>query len=908
MPAPLLQTKLYLPRPRAGVVPRARLHGRLDGAAGAKVVLVCAPAGFGKTTLLAQWLAEQEAPPLGRRAAWLSLDRGDDDPVTFWTYVVTALRSVAPEAGADALALLGDGGPVQIRLVLTTLLNDLAVPGGEVVLVLDDYHLVEAREVHEEMAFLLEHLPPRVRLVLAGRADPPLPLARLRARGELVEVRAADLRFTPDEATAYLVGVMGLPVTARDVAALDDRTEGWIAALQLAALSMQGREDVSGFVAGFTGDDRYVVDYLVEEVLQRQPPAVRDFLLQTSVLARLTGPLCDAVTGQQGGRAALEALDRGNLFVVPLDDHRRAYRYHHLFGDVLRARLAEESPDLVRTLHRRASDWYAGNGDPAEGIRHATAAQDFDRAADLVELAMTDARRTRQEAALRHWIEQLPAGLVRARPVLANGLAGALLSTGEVEGVERHLRDAEQALADDPRARDEQELRRVPAGIAVHRAGLALALGDPAATVAHARRALELLEADHHIARGAATALVGLASWVTGDLDAAVTAYSGCLVSLERAGHASDVLGCSLSLADIQVTQGRLREARRTYEQALRLRPPDGAPPLRGTADMLVGLAALHLEHDDLAEAERLLTQAEALGEHNGLPQNAYRSRVVRARLLQVQGDPAGALALLGEAQRRYVGDMSPDVRPVAAVRARALLAQGRLAEVLDWVRGRDLSVDDAPDHLREYEHVTLARALLARHGADGDGDALAAATTLLDRLAAAAEAGGRTGSLVEVLVLRALAARAGSDLRGALEPLGRALALAGPEGYVRLFLDEGPPLAALLRSAAGRGPASGYAARLLAAGGTDAPRPPARQGLVEPLSDRERDVLRLLATELSGPEIAGELVVSLNTVRTHTKSIYAKLGVNSRRAAVRRAQELDLLSPGAPRHNHHMW
>ena len=380
-------------------MPRPRLSERLDRGTASKLTLVSAPAGFGKTTLLAEWLAAGPAAPAGERlVAWLSLDRADNDPVSFWTYVIAALRTVAPGVGESALAFLQAPQPPPIETVLTALLNDLGATAADIVLVLDDYHVIDASDVQEGMAFLLDHLPPWLHVVIASRADPALPLARWRARGELVEIRAAELRFTPDEAAAYLNEMMGLQLTARDVAVLEGRTEGWIAALQLAALSMQGRDDVAGFIAGFAGDDRYVVDYLAEEVLQRQPDRVQAFLLQTSILDRLSGPLCDAVTGQGGGKATLEALDRGNLFLVPLDDRRRWYRYHHLFADVLQARLLDEQPGQMPDLHRRASVWYEQNGEQSVAIGHALAAGDFGRAADLVELAIPALRRTRQEA------------------------------------------------------------------------------------------------------------------------------------------------------------------------------------------------------------------------------------------------------------------------------------------------------------------------------------------------------------------------------------------------------------------------------------------------------------------------------------------------------------------------------
>ncbi|MFY9776628.1 MAG: hypothetical protein WAK28_18855, partial [Trebonia sp.] len=508
MVGPLLETKLHVPRWRRSLVARPRLSERLSRGAESALTLVSAPAGFGKTTLLAEWLAA--APADGRSVAWLSLDQRDNDPALFWTYLVAALKTAAPGEGAGALSLLHPPRPPG-EAGLVTLLNDLDAISDDVVLVLDDYHVIDAREVQDGMAFLLEHLPRQIHLVIGSRTDPALPLARLRGRGELVEIRAADLRFTPGEAAAYLNGVMGLALAAADVAALEGRTEGWIAALQLAALSMQGREDTAAFIAGFAGDDRYIVDFLAEEVLQRQPGHVQQFLLRTCILDRLCGPLCDAVTGQDDGKAMLAALERGNLFLVPLDDRRQWYRYHQLFADVLQARLRDERPEEVPDLHRRASGWHEQNGEPSEAIRHALAAGDFERAADLVELAIPAMLRSRQEAAVLGWLELLPDEVVRVRPVLSVGFAGALLAGGVFEGVEARLRDAEQWLdgttgigqgSQAPAAEmvvvDDAEFRRLPAEIELYRAAQALARGDGPGTVRHARRARELSPADEH--------------------------------------------------------------------------------------------------------------------------------------------------------------------------------------------------------------------------------------------------------------------------------------------------------------------------------------------------------------------------------------------------------------------------
>ena len=909
VPTPLLETKLYLPGSPRGLVPRPRLSERLDRGAASPLMLVSAPAGFGKTTLLAEWLAAGPAAPTDERSvAWLSLDPDDNDAAAFWTYVIAALQTVAPAVGASALALLESAQPAPIQTVLTTLLNDIGAGSSDLVLVLDDYHVIDSLDVQEGMAFLVDHLSPRLHLVIVSRADPALPLARLRARGELVETRATDLRFTPDEAAAYLNEAMGLQLTAGDVAALEGRTEGWIAALQLAALSMQGRDDVAGFIASFAGDDRYVVDYLVEEVVQRQSEPVQAFLLQTSILGRLSGPLCDAVTGQDGGKAMLEALDRGNLFLVPLDDRRRWYRYHHLFADVLQARLLDERPEQVRDLHGRASGWYAQHGDPSAAIRHALAADDFERAADLLQAAMPAMQRSRQETALRGWLELLPDTLFRDRPLLSMGLVGARMSSGDAEGVESLLQNVERWIATSaegpegpgpsPAGRgdvDEQELRRLPGWLAIYRAGLALMHGDAAATMAHGRQALDLVLADDHLAQAAATALMGLAAWGNGDLDTAHDAYARSMTGLERAGHIADVLGCAITLADIRIVQGRLGDAMRTYEESLQLAARQEGPVLRGTADMYVGMSGLLRERDDLDAARQLLAQSAELGEHMGLPQNPYRWRVAMAGVREVEGDVDGALELLDEAERVYEGDFSPNVRPVPAIRARVWAAHGRVDDALGWVRQQGLSADDELSYLREFEHITLARVLLAAYpqASAGSPDKVA---DLLDGLLDAADEGRRTGSVIEILVLQALVLQVRGDVPAALVPLERALTLAEPEDYVRRFVDEGAPMVALLEAAAGRGITPRYVRRLLAASGRpETAAPTTAQDLVEPLSQRELDVLRLLGTDLGGPDIARELVVSLHTVRTHTKNIYAKLGVNNRRAAVRRAAELDL-------------
>ncbi|MGH9230167.1 MAG: LuxR C-terminal-related transcriptional regulator [Acidimicrobiales bacterium] len=892
---PVLESKLHVPRRRRGVVPRARLDRRLDPEGLPALVLVSAPAGFGKTTLLTEWLAANTVAT--KSTAWLSLDRRDSDPAVFWSYVVAALRKVAPDVGTDALSTL-QSAPTALEAVVTSLLNDLEALDNDVVLVLDDYHLVESLAVQESMLFLVEHLPQQLHLVVASRADPPWPLAGLRARGELLEVRASDLRFTSQEAAAYLNDAMGLELTTADVDALEARTEGWIAALQLAALSLRGRDDRAAFVADFAGADRFVVDYLVDEVLDRQTDDVRTFLLETSILNRLTAPLCAAVTGRSDARTTLAALERSNLFLIALDDRRQWYRYHHLFGDVLRARLADEAPERIPTLHRRAGDWFEADGDRAEAIRHAMAAKDFTKAAELVELAIPDLGQARQDATLRALLDALPRDVFTNRPVLSLGLVGARMVTGETAGVEELLDDIERWIepdrpttafgprrpADDMVVHDHATFRRLPAQAAMYRAALTLLRGDLAGTVAHGQRAARLSDAEDHFGQGAAAALIGLAHWADGDLEAAARQYAAAIASFERAAYLPDILGCSLGLADIQVAQGRLGAATRTLTAGLELGTANG--PLRGTADMHLALGELHFERNELEAAAGQLHASLELGDSLALPQHAYRWRVLDARLLAARGDHAGALALLGEAERLYNTDYSPKARPVTATTARIRLGAGDLAGAEQWAGDSGLTVDDEPAYLRDYEQLTFARLLLAT-GCPTD------VIGLLQRILAAAEAGHRDGNAIEALALLALAHHAMGDTPQALADLGEALTRAEVEGFARIFLDAGPPMNALLKAAVSHGSTADEASALLAADGP--PPGPAQQGLVDELSSRELDVLRLLRSDLSGPEIAAELVVSLNTVRTHTKNIFMKLGVNSRRAAVRRADELGL-------------
>jgi len=917
MSAPLLATKLYRPLHRPGVVARPRLIERLNEglALGRKLTLLSAPAGFGKTTLVSEWSASSGLP-----VAWLSLDAGDNDPARFIAYLVAALQTIQAGFGAGLLVVLQTPQPPPTEAILAHLLNEVATIPNSFILVLDDYHLIDSQPVDHALAFLVEHQPRQMRLLIASREDPALPLARLRVRGQLTELRAVDLRFAPAEAAEFLNHVMGLNLSGGDIVALEARTEGWIAGLQLAALSMQGREDIARFIRAFTGSHRFVLDYLVDEVLQCQSEPIRNFLLQTALLDKFCAPLCNALTGRDDGKEMLAVLERHNLFLISLDDQRQWYRYHHLFAEVLQAHLADVQTGQVPSLHQRASAWYEQNGLPADAIRHALAAEAFERAASLAELAWPAWRWPVQCAEWLGWVKSLPQDVVRARPVLNVAYAQALLNAGQLEAAKDRLLDAQrwlETISDRPGVPptgmvvvDEAQFQSLPASLATVRAYHAQAIGDWPGTVMYTRQVLDLLPEEDHFMRGTATMLLGLAHWASGDLEAADRSFSYGMASRQKAGHIFYAINGATVLADMKMVLGHLHEAIRTCEHALQLANEHGEPMPQGTEDVYTEISKLHREQGDLDAAAQDLATSKNLGQKVVLPDWQHRWCIAQARLKETLGDLDEALNLLDEAERLFVRTPLPNLQPISAMKARIWVAQGRLTEAMGWAREQGVSVDDAPSYLREFEHVTLARVLIARYKSDQGTGSISEAIGLLERLLQAAEEGKRMGSVIEILVLQALAHQSQGDIPLALVPLERALTLAEPEGYVRIFVDEGKPMAELLGRIKVEACTAGqktYVHKLLAAFGAEGIHPShlhvaQAQGslilhpLVEPLSERELDVLRLLRTDLNGPEIAHELMVSLNTIRTHTQKIYAKLGVNNRRAAVRRAEELSLV------------
>jgi LuxR family transcriptional regulator, maltose regulon positive regulatory protein len=921
----LLTTKLHIPPTRPQLVLRPRLVKRLNDGLGCKLTLLSAPAGFGKTTLVSEWLddfrlAAANEDHAANRIAWFSLDEGDNDLVRFLAYFITALKQASgmqSVIGVGALEMLQSPQPPPAETVLTSLLNEVAAIPDRIILVLDDYHVIEIQPIHEALTFLLEHSPQQLHLVIATREDPHIPLARLRARCHMTELRAADLRFTPSEAAEFLNQVMGLGLTAEDIAALEDRTEGWIVGLQLAAVSLQGQADKSRLIRSFTGSNRFVLDYLVEDVLSQQPRGLQDFLVQTSILKRLSGPLCDALTGQENGQAALEMLDHANLFIVPLDNERRWYRYHNLFADLLRRRLHQTQPEQQPILHLRASEWYEQNGFTEQAIEHSLGAEDFNRAATLAEQAWPEMHSSYKGVNWLRWVKAIPDELVRARPVLSTGYGWSLIDTGDLEGADLHLTDAEQWL--DARANmaeypegsslkqvklDEQAVRSLSASIANARAYLTQALGDVTATEKYTQRALDLLPENDYFERGLSSILQGFAYWSSGNLEAAHRAISAAISNMQMLGKIRFIISFTSYLADIMIAQGRLNETKKTYLQLLDTAVEQGGPELIEMAVVYLGLSELYHEQGDLQAARRYLLSSEALGKLPAFPPWYRHWVLAQVRIKEAEADLEAVFEILNEADRLYYRHPIPDVRPLSALIARAQLVEGRLAEALLWVDERGLSVEDELSYLREFEHLTLARILIAQYKSGHQDGLIHDTIGLLERLLKAAQEGGRVGSVIEIMLLQALAYKAKGDIRRALISLEHALELAEPEGYLRLFVDEGPPMALLLYEALARDISPAYVHRLLAAFPVTKPKMPVPAqaqspdfGLIEPLSEREIEVLRLIADGLTNPEIATRLFLSPHTIKAHTRNIFSKLNVHNRQQAIARSQALGILS-----------
>lgn len=922
MLTPFLATKLNVPPARARLVQRPRLIERLDAAMGSRLILVSAPAGFGKTTLLSEWARRH-----GQPVPWLSLDKSDNAPTRFWAYLILALQAIHEEIGEPALAALRTPQPPPLDAVVGTILNDvsdLVRSDHPIPVILDDYQVIETPAIHQGLDTLVANLPPSLCLVIASRADPLLPLAHLRSRGLLVELRAGDLRFTAEESAAFLNQAMDLQLTAEDIAALESRTEGWIVGLQLAAISLQGQspEHAADFIADFAGSHRYVLDYLTEEVLLRQPAEVQEFLLQTAGLDRLTAPLCDAVTGRGDSQAMLEWLEHANMFLVPLDEHRRWYRYHQLFSDLLRSRLERSQPDQVAELHQRASDWYEHNGSLAEAVAHALAAGDVERAAALIEGNVLALLGHRELPALLGWLGELPEATVHARPWLNIAYAWALLYAGHLGSAERFLQQAEKLVpllelpsesaapvlvaisAARPAAAGlsaaEAAARHIAGHIAVIRAYQAGLSAEHQRAGALARQALEWLPEEDLLARGLAATLLAIALRRTGDLAAAAAAFAEAIAIGQAAGDSFVADLSRVNLAGLRLEQGRLREAAALF-RGVALPAEERAGRGSGTRPPTAGLAHGRLatvlcEWNELEAALRHARQGLEISKRWGQAEFLLTNYLDLAEVLAAMGDTQGAMEALHQA-RQAQQDLPWPIW-VAALEVHLRLQLGDDAHGRNWVQTGGLGIEDKIGLPERTAYITLARMLLHQ------GDA-ARAQYLLGRLLRMVEASGSMGLGIQVLVLQALAFQSLGQGEQALAALARALAAGEPEGYVRTFTGEGAPMAQLLRQAARKGILVSYVVRLLAtmeaaAGGSTSPAVPAvpsPAALVEPLSVREMQVLQLLAAGLANKEIADRLYISVGTVKNHLKNIYGKLEVDSRTRAVARGRALGLLT-----------
>ena len=910
----ILQTKLYLPPIRPDWVARQHLLDRLTLQPHTRLVLVSAPAGYGKTTLITVWLRQLEAANAAH-VCWLALDEDDSAPRQFFGYLAAAVQAL-PGGRTSLARLLQAEQEMPAKTWLNAFVQDVTPVSAPFILVLDDYHTLDSAEIDQALALLLDRMPPHMTLTLTSRSDPGFPVSRLRARGQLIELRAADLRFTETEAAQFLQQTMGLTLSEAQIAALEHRTEGWIAGLQMAALSLQNRSrgELDSFIRNFTGSHRFILDYLLEEALHQQPEVVRDFLLATSILEQLSGPLCDTLTGRSDGQLLLEQLERNNLFVISLDDERRWYRYHHLFADVLHAHAQRHCPQHVTEWHRRAGRWFAQNGAMPPAIRHALAAEDFAQAAHLLELLRWQIDGIYPIKQWLAWADALPAEQIAERPVLTLVYGWALLENGNLAEAEVYLQ-ATQSWLNKPQAKkiiaDEETWRVLPASLSAAHAYLALSQGDVAGTIAHAQAVLDFFQDEDHYWRGVGLSLLGLTRWMQGDLPAAARTFAELTGAMRRTGKLVDAISTAYTLAEMLLALGNLSQAEAEIAKILPLAEPPHAPPLLGTSDLYRFLSVLAWERGDSETAEKHLRRAVSLGEDAALTNWGYRLCLVQSYFKRSQGDFAGALAALDEAERVYTENPIPLLRPVSALKAQIWLAQGELAQAESWAQTQNLGPKDTLHYLREFEYLTLARLLLARYQAqkaaksdrlDPDQN-LNDALTLLRRLLTEAEAGQRLGSVLEILILQALALAAQNDIDAALVPLARALALATPQGYVRRFTNEGPPMARLLTEADKRGLVTHYTRKLLAAfprasllSANSSKIRNQNSDLIEPLSDRELEILHLVAAGLKNKEIAEQLVISLNTVLYHTKNIYGKLGVNKRTLAVAKARELGLL------------
>jgi len=872
---PVLKTKLYIPTLPRELVRRPRLIERFG--LERRLTLISAPAGFGKTTLICTWIRECEQP-----AAWLSLEDSDNDPVRFLSYLITAFQTIQPELAAGLLSEFHTLKPSAAEYVLTQLLNEITDIEEHCILVFDDYHLIHDNTIHGYLSFLVEHLPQKLHLVLCTRADPPLPLATLRARGQLTELRAEDLRFTREETVEFLNRLMGLDLSVSDIRVLADHTEGWIAGLQMAAVSLQGRGDASGFIKSFTGSNRYILDYLVEEVLSRQPETIQRFLLKTSILDRLTGPLCEVLSGQPDSGAILEQLERNNLFILPLDSERSWYRYHLLFADLLRRRAEQIYSRQMPELHRLASHWYEENDMITEAIDQTLAQRDFQRAMELIGNHTQPTLMRSEFATVLRWIEALPQELVCTRPLLCVYHAlGLLMAGAPMNQIQAQIDAAVQSGSSDS----------IAGQLAAFRAFLSAIQGDIEESLRQSNLAMELLPEEEQFFRSAISRVLANVTYASsGDIPKSIQVFEDNIRKCRAAGNMTIAGALMSELGELRTTQGRLHEAKAVYEQAIEQTADAAGTPMPVAGLAIIGLGNLLREWNDLEPAETQLNEGIELVRNLGVI-GTLDGYIALARVKQAQGKPREAQQVMDTVHKiatRFDASDLDDLM-VDLHRARLWLVQNQVDAAerwhSEWVARRNKNDESLPYVLQELDQILHARILLARGEAEGCMRVARQRQKDADKL-------GRTGVVLETLILQCLAASVQGNKEQALHTLEQALSIAEPEEYLRIFLDEGPPMAQLLYQAAELGIHREYVGRILSA------FPPIResQQLIEPLSQRELEVLLILAQGSSNKEVARRLFISLPTVKWHTSNIYGKLGVQNRTQAVAKARALGLL------------
>jgi LuxR family maltose regulon positive regulatory protein len=920
---PLLTTKFHIQPVRRNIVRRPNLIDRLNAGLNRKLTLISAPAGFGKTTLISEWAERLQASSLKAnqivdRIAWLSLDDSDNDYVRFLTYFIGALQSIGAEY--DPTGSIGKATGELLRMpepppeeIMTALLNRISALQDGIIVILDDYHYIETEAIHGALTFLVEHMAPEMHLVISTRQDPPLALARLRAEDAMTELRAADLRFSLPEVGEFMNQTMNLDLSTKDITLLEARTEGWIAGLQLAAISLQGRDDAAALIESFTSSHRHVTDYLLQEILNRQSEKLLMFLLQTAILDRLTGPLCDALTGRDDGQEVLETLEHTNLFIVPLDSERRWYRYHHLFAGLLRQRLQHTQPEEIPILHNRASEWCKKNGFFDEAIQYALQADDFEQAVRLIEEHVDVIWQRGEHAKLWRWLKKLPIELVFSKPLICIFHAWYLFHDGQLDAAERSLQAAEQVIGSGtesaaqigpevPGGQRGADRLKIQGRVATIRACLSSYRSDVPMIIHDARKALECLPEQDLTWRSLTVIVLGDALFFTGDMRAAYKAQYEAVQACKAAAHTYYIMVAHLKLAITLRFQGRLQRTIEICRQQMQFADENGLSQTKVVGWLLTIWSDVLAELNDLQGAIERAKKGVELVEGSGDMAKIGWSYLFLIRVLFACGDITGAEAIIRKMENVA---REPDVLPgvsnlIAGWQIRIWLVQGKLEAASQWMAEHGLNADrdlDSPHGMGFFplfEHIVTARILISQGRLDK-------ATALLECLLVYAERGERTTKVIEILLLQALALQAADDLAESLARLERALSLAEPEGFIRIFVDEGPQMARLLYEAAIRGIAPDYAQRLLAAFPVAAPEQPAESkipgsDLIEPLSERELEVLQLIGDGLSNQDVGEKLFISLHTVKAHTRNIYGKIGAHSRTEAVAKARAFGIL------------